>query len=181
MHVLPPSTCCRNMVDSDRDGKINKAQFCNAMSLIRQAQSDGSSSKSLSHSWSTPPSGMGFGKPPSPGAGFNTTSSLGAGFGTTSSLGAGFNTTSSLGAGFGTTPSSGVGFGVSLSTISEGWGMKVQDKRKYVMQFNTMDKMKTGYLAGMCVCVWGGGYHDDVIVTSLLYVAMTQVERSAPF
>ena len=75
----------------------------------------------MSHSWSTPLAGTGF-KP---------TSSLPA-------------------TGFGSTPSSGVGYGVSLSAVSEGWTMKAQDKRKYVMQFNTIDKNKTGFLSGMC-------------------------------
>ena len=42
----------------------------------------------------------------------------------------------------------GVGLGVSLAAISEGWAMKSQDKRKYIMQFNTHDRNHTGFLSG---------------------------------
>ena len=42
----------------------------------------------------------------------------------------------------------GVGRSVSLAAISEGWAMKHQDKRKYIMQFNTHDRNHTGYLSG---------------------------------
>ena len=41
--MLSAPPCFRCIVDSDKDGKINKAQFCNAMTLIRQAQKEGGS------------------------------------------------------------------------------------------------------------------------------------------
>ena len=42
----------------------------------------------------------------------------------------------------------GVGRGVSLSTVSAGWAMNALEKRRYVMEFNTYDRVKTGFLSG---------------------------------
>ena len=42
----------------------------------------------------------------------------------------------------------GVGRGVSLSTVKEGWAINPIDRRRYVMQFGTHDRAKSGYLLG---------------------------------
>jgi len=42
----------------------------------------------------------------------------------------------------------GIGRSVSLNVVAEGWIMKPQDKRKYLMEFNTHDRIRSGYLAG---------------------------------
>ena len=42
----------------------------------------------------------------------------------------------------------GVGRGVSLSAVKEGWAINPIDKRRYVMEFGTQDRAKSGYLLG---------------------------------
>lgn len=46
------------------------------------------------------------------------------------------------------TPPLGVGVGVSMATMKEGWSLSSQDRRRYTMQFNTLDKRNTGKLSG---------------------------------
>ena len=46
------------------------------------------------------------------------------------------------------TPPLGVGVGVSMATMKEGWSLSTQDRRRYTMQFNTLDKRNTGKLSG---------------------------------
>ena len=49
----------------------------------------------------------------------------------------------------------GVGRGVSLTVVGKGWGILPQEKQKYVMQFNTQDWNRTGYLSGKWVSIPG--------------------------
>ena len=59
----------------------------------------------------------------------------------------------------------GVGVGVSMNILTEGWGIKLSDKRRHVMEFNTLDRNKTGYLSGIyCVHVslWHFSIHPCV-------------------
>ena len=41
-----------------------------------------------------------------------------------------------------------------VSVANQGWDIKPQEMRKYVMEFNTLDVSKTGYISGMYVEVY---------------------------
>ena len=42
----------------------------------------------------------------------------------------------------------GIGITVSLSTLSQGWAMSANDRRKYILMFNTLDRKRSGFVGG---------------------------------
>ena len=139
------------MVDRNSDGKINVDEFCMAMSLIRQAQ------QPISSSWST----QGF-KSSSSSSSSSSQAPVLSGGGVVES-GHSWNSTPSGFPAVGKTMAAerspvlggvgGVGLSVSLCTLSSGWEMKPQDRRRFRMHFNTLDTNKSGFLSGVCVYV----------------------------
>ena len=41
-----------------------------------------------------------------------------------------------------------MGRGVSLGVVREGWGMSEEERRRYLMQFNSHDATRSGYISG---------------------------------
>ena len=124
----------RTMADRDGDGYIDVSEFCSAMTAIRQAKLQQQQTSSLQ--WP--------GRGGSRGGGLMELQSLPLDPSQQISKSLAFPSLNEETPGPARMQVGGAGRGVP----NEGWAMTPTEKRRYVLQFGTHDRTKSGFLAG---------------------------------